>query len=135
MLLFKKKYDGGPDSGVTGYWLIEIKWLFSIVLLRFNPNSRENFHSHAFNAITIWLKGGVVEETINPDNNKRNVKPYEAGNLKYTPRNNVHKIHCKQTAWALSIRGPWTKTWIEYNAEKEETITLTNGHKVIANLK
>ena len=25
MKLFKKSHDGGPDSGVTGYWLIENK--------------------------------------------------------------------------------------------------------------
>lgn len=64
MLLFKKRYDGGESSNVSGYWLIEMKKLFSIVLLRFEPSHRENFHSHAFNALTIWLKGEVLEERI-----------------------------------------------------------------------
>jgi hypothetical protein len=130
-MIFKKRYDGGPDSGVTGYWLIEIKWLFSIVLLKFNPNNRENFHSHAFNAITLWLKGEVVEETINIETQEQEVKPYRFGQLKYTPRDNVHKIHCRSTAWAISFRGPWSKTWIEYNKDSDKIITLSSGRTVI----
>lgn len=39
MKLFSKSHDGGKDSGVTGYWLIESKSLFSIVLLRFSEGS------------------------------------------------------------------------------------------------
>jgi len=36
-------------------------WLFSIVLLRFEGESRSNFHSHAFNAWTWLLSGSMVE--------------------------------------------------------------------------
>ena len=50
MRLFFKSKDGGPDSSVTGYWLIESKKLFSIVLLKFDGRSREAYHTHAFNA-------------------------------------------------------------------------------------
>lgn len=53
MKILSKSYDGGPDSGVDGYWLIEIKSWFSIVLLHFNPGTREAFHNHAFNALTV----------------------------------------------------------------------------------
>ena len=59
--LFKKSHDGGPNSGVTGYWLIEWKLGFSIVILRFSKGSREAFHTHAFNALTWWVKGSVEE--------------------------------------------------------------------------
>lgn len=41
MKLFKKMKDGGKESTVTGYWLIECKSLFSIVLLKFEGDSRE----------------------------------------------------------------------------------------------
>jgi quercetin dioxygenase-like cupin family protein len=58
---FYKKPDGGKESGVTGYFLIEWKPLFSIGLLHFKRGSREAFHSHAFNAVTFWLKGEVTE--------------------------------------------------------------------------
>ena len=43
-----KSHDGGKDSGVTGYWLIEWKRGFSIVLLRFSKGSREAYHSHGY---------------------------------------------------------------------------------------
>ena len=41
---FSKAKDGGKDSPVDGYFLIEIKWLFSVVLLKFNKGHRDNCH-------------------------------------------------------------------------------------------
>ena len=49
MKLFKYMKDGGPESTVWGYFLIEIKSLFTIVLLHFKNGSREAYHNHAFN--------------------------------------------------------------------------------------
>jgi hypothetical protein len=63
--VFYKKPDGGKDSGVTAYFLIEWKILFSIGVLRFKKGTREAYHNHAFNALTWWLKGKVTEEKIN----------------------------------------------------------------------
>ncbi len=59
--LLYNKPDGGKDSGVTAYFLIEWKILFSIGILHFQEGSREAFHNHAFNAITFWLSGDVTE--------------------------------------------------------------------------
>lgn len=127
MKLFRKSYDGGPDSGVTGYWLIECKSLFSIVLLHFSPGSRDASHSHAFNALTWWLKGRVVEEFAHVSDFKLWSPSFKP---KFTPRNNFHKIIAgPEGAWALSIRGPWAKTWKEHKHGK--TYTLTHGRKVI----
>lgn len=125
MKMFKKSYDGGPDSGVTGYWLIEAKSLFSIVLLHFSPGSREAYHSHAFNAVTLWLKGNVAEAYRGGD-----VLEWYPGNLKYTPKSCFHKIVAGPSgAWALSVRGPWDRTWQEHRAGK--TTTLEQGRKVV----
>ena len=126
--LFTKSYDGGADSGVTGYWLIESKRLFSVVLLHFSPGSREAYHSHAFNALTWWLKGAVSEEfldgTLPKVHWRRNLKP------KYTKRNNFHKVNAgPKGAWALSIRGPWDETWFEN--KNGNTYTLTHGRKMV----
>lgn len=123
-ILYKGK-DGGNLSTVTGYWLIELKSLFSIVLLRFDKGSREVYHSHAFNALTWWLKGEVEEHHLDGRvlTWKASFKP------KYTPRNCVHKVYGKKTTWALSIRGPWNNTWKEYKNDSE--ITLTHGRKEV----
>jgi hypothetical protein len=123
MKLFQKSHDGGKDSGVTGYWLIEWKWLFSIVLLRFSKGSREAFHSHAFNAWTLWLKGSVVEEYLTSE--KYSWSPFK---WKYTPRTCFHKIIANETSWAISFRGPWADTWEEFKDGKK--YTLTSGRKL-----
>lgn len=59
MKLFRWAHDGGNTSGVKGLFLIEAKCLFSIVLLRFSKGSREAYHTHAFSALTLWLRGEV----------------------------------------------------------------------------
>lgn len=51
MKILSWEKDGGPDSKVHGFYLIEIKSLFSIVFLKFEGKSREAFHDHAFNAV------------------------------------------------------------------------------------
>lgn len=128
MKLFRKSYDGGPDSGVTGYWVIEWKEVFSIVLLHFSPGSRDAFHSHAFNALTWWLRGAVVEEFAPDESGSAPTSKAWQPSLKpkFTPRHNFHKIIAGPAgAWALSIRGPWAKTWKE--AKHGSTHTLTHG--------
>lgn len=137
MKFFSKAKDGGPESPVDGYFLIEIKSLFSIVLLHFNPGTREAFHSHAFNAVTLWLRGKVTEEA-RPEDKRGVLAPYvetanwQSGQVKYTPRELMHRIVTpKSGAWALSFRGPWSNTWQEYKPATGETITLTHGRKIV----
>ena len=128
MKLFRKSYDGGSDSGVTGYWLIEAKSLFSIVLLHFSPGSRDAYHSHAFNALTWWLKGDVVEMfKHDPDPFNPPAKAWRPSLIpKWTPKNCFHKIIAgEKGAWALSFRGPWDPTWFE--SKNGETYELGQG--------
>lgn len=122
--LFQKAPDGGANSGVTGYFLIEAKSLFSIVLLRFGNGSREAFHSHAFNAVTLWLKGRIREHDVDGAS-----REFSAGMWKWTPRNCFHKVEGLGTAWAISFRGPWANQWQENR--RGELVTLTHGRKVI----
>jgi len=130
MKFFQKASDGGKDSGVTAYFLVEIKSLFSITLLHFEPSRREAFHSHAFNAVTLWLKGVVVEEVR--DKRGIHVNIWTAGRFKYTPRELMHRIKVlRKGAWALSIRGSWQDQWQEYHPSIRKVITLTHGRKQI----
>ncbi len=127
--LYKGK-DGGPDSLVTGFWFIEIKSLFSIVLLKFNRGYREQYHTHAFNAWTWFLSGFMVEQRIYErargwEDYKRSILP------KVTKRDNLHRVVAARDSWCLSIRGPWAKTWQEYDEVTNTFKTLTNGRKII----
>lgn len=127
--MFIKRHDGGPDSGVTGFWLLEWKAVFSIVLLRFQPCSKRTvFHSHAFAALTWWLRGAAEE--VHADGRVLSWRPSLLP--KWTPRSTCHRIVPQRTTWALSIRGPWRRTWNEVSADLSKTTTLTNGRKVIA---
>lgn len=132
MKLFRKSHDGGADSGVTGYWLIEAKSLFSIVLLHFSPGSREAFHSHAFNALTWWLKGDVLEYFNKAEGYAAAVprKWHPSWKPKFTPKTCFHKILAgDKGAWALSFRGPWDKSWFEN--KNGQTYELGHGrHRI-----
>lgn len=127
MKIFSKSKDGGPVSNVTGYWLIECKSLFSIVLLRFDKGTRNAYHNHAFDAVSWVLSGNMYEEVLHSDigiNLKPSIIPI------YTSRERFHKVHgIAERTWVLSFRGPWTKYWKEYS--NTGFTTLTNGRKVV----
>ena len=129
--LFYKKYDGGIESGVIGYFLIEWKILFSIGLLRFSKGSRENYHSHAFNAITWWLKGKVDEDEYVGPLYRPPYKTFTPSfKPKITKRDKIHKVISHKTTWALTLRGPWSDTWYEVDKDGNK-ITLTHNRKIV----
>lgn len=128
MRIFEWAPDGGKDSGLKGFYIIEIKSLFSIVLLDFQKGTRDAYHTHAFNAWTLWLKGKVFEYHLDGT-----VKKFKAGMLKKTPRSTFHKIEPAGRAWAISFRGPWQQTWNEARPGggngDYKLVTLTHGRK------
>ena len=115
--------DGGDKSNVWGWWLVEIKSLFSIVFLCFEKGSREAYHSHAFNAVTWFISGDVDEH--HKDGRVLKWKPSFIP--KYTPRSTFHKVYCNERTYALSLRGPWVDKWQEYSGKSKKTTTLTHG--------
>ena len=122
-----KRSDGGNKSGVTAY-IIESKFLFSLALLHFKNGTREAYHSHAFNALTLWLKGKVREHMIDGT-----VKDWKAGKIKYTSKNTFHKVESLGDSWALSMRGPWENIWKELRDNK--LVYLTHDRKVFLGVK
>jgi hypothetical protein len=123
MKFLSKCKDGGPESPVTAYVLVEIKSLFSVMLLHFS-GTREAFHSHAFNALTLWLSGSAIERFP-----RGRTRLWKAGEFKYTPRECFHRVEPQPGTWALSIRGPWAAMWQEV---KGKTLTtLGHGRKIV----
>lgn len=130
MRFFHVGKDGGPESTVTGYWLVELKSLFSIALLKFENGSRSAFHSHAFNCVSWVLKGRLREECL--------FDPYTKGTV-YQPslrpivtrRTTFHKVNSYGTTWVFTIRGPWSKTWYEYSQDTRKFMTLKNGRVMV----
>jgi hypothetical protein len=126
-MFFINGSDGGKDSGVTGFWLFEIKSLFSIALLHFNKGTRENYHSHAFNAYSWFLSGKVEEQHLNKEPMIWEPSIYP----KYTPRSTFHRVNALENTYVLTFRGPWSETWLEYDPNNKEYIELSNGRKIV----
>lgn len=134
---FYVKPDGGKDSGVTAHFLIEWKPIISIGILHFKKGSREAYHTHAFNALTWWLKGKVTEAKLNAGfkgngeligKSEDITKEYKPSFIpKFTSRNNFHKVIAHEDTWALTFRGSWIDTWFEFKNNK--LIRLTHGRK------
>jgi hypothetical protein len=125
--------DGGPDSNVTGYWLIEAKSLFSVVLLHFSNGSRDAYHSHAFNAISWVLSGKLQEDNLwamrqdlylTTNEYTPSIMPI------YTPRSTFYQVVSVGDTWVLSFRGPWASTWLEFIPKTKQFLTLKHGRKI-----
>jgi hypothetical protein len=118
--------DGGPDSCVWGYWLIEWKKWFSIALLCFEDGSREEHHSHAFNSISWVLKGKLIENMLDGQRLE-----HRAGlGAVVTKRNTFHRVVSVGRTWVLTFRGPWNDIWHEYHPDKG-VYNLTHGRKIV----
>lgn len=124
MKLFSWGKDGGPKSKVRGFWFIEIKSLFSIVLLRFERGSRDAYHEHAFNCFSWVLKGALFERFYD----RRSVRWHMPSWRPFvTRRTDFHKVNSYGRTWVLSFRGPWAKAWLEYDEKSKEMYTLKSG--------
>jgi hypothetical protein len=133
--LFKHMKDGGPESKVDGWFLIEAKSLFSVVLLHFSHGSREAYHNHAFNATSWLLKGKLNEYSLTSDRDLRLAETaYYTPSFTpiKTPRSKFHKVFSVGDTWAISFRGPWKDQWNEFLPKQQEFKTLTHGRKVVA---
>lgn len=120
--------DGGQESVVWGFWLFEIKSLFSIAILKFEDGSRDAYHNHAFGAISWILKGKLREEHLNGKANwiRPSFMPV------FTPKSCFHKVTSFGNTYALTFRGRWDEQWNEYLPQTDEHITLSEGRKRVA---
>jgi hypothetical protein len=126
MKLFKIMKDGGKESKVWGFFAVEIKRLFSVVLLRFEDGSRDAYHSHAFNSVSWVLKGSLTEHRFGyntPWVYTPSLRPVR------TDRSNMHRVVSVGNTYVLSFRGPWINEWLEYIPATNEYVLLTHGRK------
>lgn len=145
--LFKKQKDGGSESNVEGYFLIEWKGLFSIALLKFNKGARVAYHTHAFNAYTWFLFGDMKEERLyflrSKLNDKNNInlhgietKKYKFSLFpKYTSKINLHRVVVNKTSWCFTIRGKWDETWFEVDKKSEEELSGNNDYNAYSEMR
>lgn len=124
---------GGPESRVWMYGF-ESKRFGSALLLRFENGSREAYHSHAFNALSVVLSGGLNEWHMHGG-----AELHGRGKVVRTLRETFHKVYSIGRTWVLSFRSPWIPTWQEaLPVNKSQPLglhhcrTLTHGREVVA---
>ena len=129
MLFMRYRKDGGPKSHVHALFVIEIKWLFTIAVLRFGDGSRDAYHTHAFNAVSWLLSGYLKEYTIKPEGAM--VRRYWPSLWPiWTPRSRLHQVISYGVSWAITFRGPWRDSWEEINEDRRRVL-LTYGRKEV----
>lgn len=132
MKLFSYGKDGGDESTVSGFWLIEAKKLFSVALLKFSNGSREAYHSHAFNSVSWLLKGELVEEHILTGLNTPTIAVYKPSFKPIiTKRDTFHKVTSVGKSYVITFRGPWIPFWHEFLPKENRFRTLTDGRKEV----
>ncbi len=127
MKILTVRKDGGGLSRVWGFFLIEVKSLFTIALLLFKDGSREAYHSHAFNAVSWCIKGMLLEHNL--DGSITRYTP--SWRPIYTPRKRFHKVVSYGNTYVITFRGPWVDTWKEYLPDLKKFVKLTHGRKVV----
>lgn len=140
MRFFQIVKDGGPESHVWAYVLIESKRFGSIMMLRFEHGTRDAFHSHAFNAWSWVLSGGgLIEQFGQGSPEWRDAPGDPIANFRFhlpsrrmirTFRETYHKVASIGRTWVLTFRGPWAPTWRE-QAAGEPVRTLTHGRREV----
>lgn len=127
MNILKVTKDGGPESTVWAHWLVEMKRLFSVALLRFEDGTRDAYHNHAFESVSWVLKGELTEEHLNGkvEVHRPSLRPVR------THRGTFHRVRSKGRTWVLTFRGPWERLWAEYIPAERRVVTLSDGRKEI----
>lgn len=126
--------DGGPESPVT-FFGIEVKWLGSIGFIKFAKGCREAYHTHAFHALTWFLKGELIEDrlwAVSRVDAQTTMTKYTKGILpKITSRKNMHRVSAGKDSWCFTLRGPWKGTWREYDPKTGLFTVFSNGREVV----
>jgi hypothetical protein len=127
MKILRRGKDGGPLSTVTGYWLVELKKLFSVALLKFEDGSRDEYHSHAFASVSWVLSGRLREEHLGGGHQHH----YPGLRPVTTRRSTFHRVFSEGTTWVLTLRGPWEPSWSEYDPATRTFTQLRSGRVVV----
>lgn len=117
VVIFKKKRIDLGDQSVTEWTLLEYKKWFSLKLFHFHKSTglQDRFHTHAFGAVSILLKGDYTEEILE---DSEIIKRQRSDNrFTYIPRDTYHRITRSSGCWTVLITGPWSGSFKELRQE------------------
>jgi len=97
---------------IDRFTLFEFKPIGGIILNVFNSIEQDRFHTHAFNAWSVMLRGSYAEEIRRQDAVVET--RLRTRDVMYLPRHLEHRImKSTKNAVSVTICGPWRDTWTE----------------------
>src|SRR5688572_10470314 len=111
MQFFKKTRVALGEGHLDRYTVFEFKGFLSFYVHVFNTVAQDRFHSHAFDALSVVLKGGYDEEWKDGGVvRRRRIRP----GLRRIPHGHTHRLlRSKPNTVSVLLAGPWRKTWFE----------------------
>lgn len=113
VIFWKRKDIILGEQKVSELTILEWKKLFSIKLFNFHKTNgcQDRFHTHAFGALSILLKGDYIEEVV--VGNKIVQLNRSRKRFLYIPKDSFHRITRSNGCRTLLITGPWGKEFKE----------------------
>lgn len=117
---------------IKRFTVFEVKYLGGIIVNVFNTENQDRFHSHAFHAFSLMVRGHYFEDVI-VDGGFVITKKIEKS--RFIPRNYIHKItKSSPNAISVTFEGPWGATWDEY-FDNGRVRTYSWGRKILFDSK
>lgn len=121
---------------VVQFILFEWKYLFSIIFYKWHTVDQVRFHTHAFPAVAILLKGSYEEEGMDLDGTVRRRTVNQRFVPRWLPRDYTHRIlESEPGTRTLVLAGRWKSYWFEYFEDTETWVMYEWGRKKVGEFK
>ncbi len=118
-------------GNIKRFTIFEFKYIGGIIINCFNTDNQDIFHSHAFSAFSLMIRGYYYEDAL--ENGSIVTKKIEKS--RFIPRFYVHKITLSsRNAISITFEGPWWYFWNEY-FDDGRVKTYTWGRRVVFDSK
>jgi hypothetical protein len=118
-------------GNIKRFTIFEFKFLGGIIINIFNTVDQDRFHSHAFHAFSLMIRGYYYEDVMID----KKIISKKIVRSRIIPRNYIHKIkNSSKNAISITFEGPWKYTWSEY-FDSGRVRVYSWGRKVIFDTK
>lgn len=98
-------------GNIKRFTIFECKPLGGIIINIFNTVNQDRYHSHAFHAFSIMIRGHYYENILVDGIMYTKL----INKSRFIPRNYIHKITLSsKNAMSITFEGPWESTWSEF---------------------
>lgn len=119
-------------GNIKRFTFFEFKPVGGIILNIFNTENQDRFHSHAFSAFSLMLRGHYYEDVMDEIGN---ISTKKIEKSRFIPKDYVHKItKSSPNAVSITFEGPWDSVWNEY-FDSGRIKSYTWGRKVTFDTK